>query len=543
MNDATVPCSDGSSAEGSPEPPSYYPIRSRKDRLGKVASESVTFALDRAEDMEKHPIDELSPSERAGLESVADASKSWTVKQLTSYYLALRAHGKEDCDRIAECVDGKSRADIRRYNNNWMARKRMPMERWLKQFAPGPSAQAGMQAVDAPSPTATKSQASPPLPPNWMAYAATNENCGGGAVGQLFYHNETTGKSQWTVPTHEDPAEPSPSAGPDDDDDDDDDTASTQPAEDEASQELRMPTPERAGIADGAAAEEQPESDGDGVVPETSVVSAAFRGRSSVSPSPAPADQCAVCKETTDLDDVVCDGCDAEYHPHCLTPPVKSVDDLPAGDWFCTKCAVAEAPAKPTRAAPVASFKKPHRKPPPGTAWDSSIGKWTPIKPSNSTPRKPRKSSTAAASKSSKSKTASPTPVDAELTDKLPSSEQPGLERAEPADKAEYSSGESSTDEEVTLYKSVVKDTLKIIAADFEITIEDLVFTNKARYPGLTKKSEIWPGTLLIIPEDQDDAEVPASIAKPAAAQAGTMFTDPPGADALTGVVAFVDVK
>ena len=213
MNDATVPCSDGSSAEGSPEPPSYYPIRSRKDRLGKVASESVTFALDRAEDMEKHPIDELSPSERAGLESVADASKSWTVKQLTSYYLALRAHGKEDCDRIAECVDGKSRADIRRYNNNWK-------ERWLKHFAPGPSAQAGMQAVDAPSPTATKSQASPPLPPNWMAYAATNENCGGGAVGQLFYHNETTGKSQWTVPTHDHtaPAAAEPSAGTDDDD-------------------------------------------------------------------------------------------------------------------------------------------------------------------------------------------------------------------------------------------------------------------------------------------------------------------------------------
>ena len=60
---------------------------------------------------------------------------------------------------------------------------------------------------------------------------------------------------------------------------------------------------------------------------------------------PVLADQCAVCEKTTDPDDVVCDGCDGEYHLHCLVPPVKSVDDLPAGDWYCSKCAGAEAPA------------------------------------------------------------------------------------------------------------------------------------------------------------------------------------------------------
>ena len=60
-------------------------------------------------------------------------------------------------------------------------------------------------------------------------------------------------------------------------------------------------------------------------------------------------------------------------------------------------------------------------------------------------------------------------------------------------------------DGEVTLYTSVVDDTLKKIAADFEITVADLVFANKVRYPGLTKKSGIWAGTLLIIPAQQDD--------------------------------------
>ena len=180
--------------------------------------------------------------------------------------------------------------------------------------------------------------------------------------------------------------------------------------------------------------------------------------RRSVSSSPAPpdTDQCGVCKESTDLEDVVCDGCDAEYHLHCLTPPVKSVDDLPAGDWFCSKCAIAEA-------------------------------------------------------------------TDAE-GDELMAAE------ADPTDKAEYSSGESSTDEEVTLYKSAANDTLKKIADDFEITVDDLVFTNKARYPGLTKKSEIWDGTLFIIPYQNDpqgevatdavaDAVVP-SIADDASADA-----------------------
>ena len=69
-----------------------------------------------------------------------------------------------------------------------------------------------------PSSASTLLQASLALPPNWVAYAATNENHGGGEVGQVFYHNATSGKSQWTVPAH-DPhatAAAEPSADPED---------------------------------------------------------------------------------------------------------------------------------------------------------------------------------------------------------------------------------------------------------------------------------------------------------------------------------------
>ena len=169
--------------------------------------------------------DELSSSELVGLETLVStshawsASGAWTVKQLASYCLALRAHDKDDCDRIADCVDGKSPRDVRRFNYNWTAWQRVSMEQWLKQFS---------QAVDA----------------------------------------------------------------------NDDDDASKQPAEHEA-----RSTPERVNMAGCTAAEEQPESDAEDAVTPTSIVSAA--DRSSVLPSPAPVDQCAVCEEPTDAVDVV----------------------------------------------------------------------------------------------------------------------------------------------------------------------------------------------------------------------------------------------
>ena len=58
------------------------------------------------------------------------------------------------------------------------------------------------------------------LPANWIAYATTNENHGGVEVGRVYYHNATTGATQWAVPTH-DPLVAEPA--------DDDDTAMRQP--------------------------------------------------------------------------------------------------------------------------------------------------------------------------------------------------------------------------------------------------------------------------------------------------------------------------
>lgn len=46
---------------------------------------------------------------------------------------------------------------------------------------------------------------------------------------------------------------------------------------------------------------------------------------------------CKVCKRSDRPDAMLlCDGCDAEYHMDCLTPPLKS---LPEHSWYCPTCA------------------------------------------------------------------------------------------------------------------------------------------------------------------------------------------------------------
>jgi PHD-finger len=44
-------------------------------------------------------------------------------------------------------------------------------------------------------------------------------------------------------------------------------------------------------------------------------------------------DVCAVCGDGGSL--IICDGCEGEYHMHCLSPPLKAV---PAGIWLCDEC-------------------------------------------------------------------------------------------------------------------------------------------------------------------------------------------------------------
>ncbi|KAL3677194.1 hypothetical protein R1sor_027142 [Riccia sorocarpa] len=61
-------------------------------------------------------------------------------------------------------------------------------------------------------------------------------------------------------------------------------------------------------------------------------------------------DSCQVCGIDDDHDNVLlCDGCDAEYHIYCLTPPLPEVPD---GNWFCNSCVAVdsgflEAPSAP----------------------------------------------------------------------------------------------------------------------------------------------------------------------------------------------------
>jgi hypothetical protein len=64
-------------------------------------------------------------------------------------------------------------------------------------------------------------------------------------------------------------------------------------------------------------------------------------------------DLCPVC-ELYDTQDVVlvCDGCEACYHPACL-----GLDEIPAGNWFCPECMTSEieAPVMPRRTWPASS--------------------------------------------------------------------------------------------------------------------------------------------------------------------------------------------
>lgn len=45
---------------------------------------------------------------------------------------------------------------------------------------------------------------------------------------------------------------------------------------------------------------------------------------------------CLSCGEDDDHANLLlCEGCNAEYHTYCLSPPLRSV---PAGDWYCGEC-------------------------------------------------------------------------------------------------------------------------------------------------------------------------------------------------------------
>lgn len=57
--------------------------------------------------------------------------------------------------------------------------------------------------------------------------------------------------------------------------------------------------------------------------------------------APPPRDIfCLACPYKSDVrtDVIVCDGCCFATHLHCLSPPLKSLNDLPPNDWFCRQC-------------------------------------------------------------------------------------------------------------------------------------------------------------------------------------------------------------
>lgn len=54
---------------------------------------------------------------------------------------------------------------------------------------------------------------------------------------------------------------------------------------------------------------------------------------SGLSPTGSFGTGCLSCGEDDDHANLLlCEGCNAEYHTYCLSPPLRSV---PAGDWYC----------------------------------------------------------------------------------------------------------------------------------------------------------------------------------------------------------------
>ena len=68
---------------------------------------------------------------------------------------------------------------------------------------PSPAKTTQMSLMCRPSLISYCRPTTPPihLPPNLAAYTTTSENHCSGEAGRGFYHNEITGKSQWTIPT------------------------------------------------------------------------------------------------------------------------------------------------------------------------------------------------------------------------------------------------------------------------------------------------------------------------------------------------------
>jgi hypothetical protein len=61
-------------------------------------------------------------------------------------------------------------------------------------------------------------------------------------------------------------------------------------------------------------------------------------------------DVCEMCQSVGFL--VVCDKCSSQYHPECVTPPLK---DIPEGEWFCPKCVCIYLHTSPTFLMPLKS--------------------------------------------------------------------------------------------------------------------------------------------------------------------------------------------
>ena len=75
-----------------------------------------------------------SPSEQAGLEYLASQARSWTLGQITSLYLAVRAHGQE-YSKLCEAVPGKTREECAKKYRSFSRQYSSDMVAFMRGFS------------------------------------------------------------------------------------------------------------------------------------------------------------------------------------------------------------------------------------------------------------------------------------------------------------------------------------------------------------------------------------------------------------------------
>ena len=163
--------------------------------IQELANDTVQTALDLAADLDNMEV--LIKEARVAL---VQGSRTSAVNARTVFAKGLARVAKQHLQRSGQNVDMLNGAELA--TPALTESEPVPAPAAVEPVST--PARAESEVTPAPAAIEPASLAAPTnqLPPNWIAYATTNENCGDGDVGGTYYHNATTGTTQWAIPMH-----------------------------------------------------------------------------------------------------------------------------------------------------------------------------------------------------------------------------------------------------------------------------------------------------------------------------------------------------